>query len=477
MPNGNDKWEQFKDKDAGTSKDKWAQYADKPTPARTNLEHAASTAPEQPNSVLGGFGRRAVDTAKGLYETFKPASAEDKGEQAAVGLTGPGGLALYRMGKNALGAYKQKATDLATDISTGSYGKAALHGAQLIPGSPIGPMSPTGSLVDTAAEGRYKEALGGAAFDATTMLVGKLIGKMPKTPKRIAKLTAATGKMTEGTAPTIEHILPELDKTAREVGKPSSVGDYEKLVQKTLDRSDTKFNAALQPIKNDMVDTRPVAQRILGLVKSDASPEEIAAIRKAASEYAFVNKQGEVTAPKPQKMQWLEDRRGRLNAATSSIWNKGSGAAATAVRSDLDLAIDRAARNAVADLQYDEMERAYPGRNFREIKAQQKSLWALKDQLGEHIKDLTDKEQIAKGRTFREKYSPHGYVGRHIGAYVSGSPVDTHPLALADIKTRQAFGTSGPRRAAMSAVLGSPVSRLSTPQSSTIPPPPPEPPK
>jgi hypothetical protein len=431
-----------------------------------HLHEDAATTPApaaKPDSVIGGFGRRAVDAAKGVAATFDPRTS-GTAEEVASAVGGPGGLALERAAKGAYEGYKAKAGELAGDIADKRYGKAALHGAELLEPS-IGPASPTGSLIDEAAEGRWREALGGAAFDATTTLLGGALGKTPGTASRVAKLTAATGKMAEGAGETISHILPELDRTAQVVGKPSSVGDYESLVQKTMDRHEATFNQSLQPLANQLVNTAPVRQRILGLIKPDSPPEEVAAIRKAADEYLT-----------PKTMNWLNARRMRLNAATNTVWSKDSGAAAAAMRSDLDLAIDKATRDAVASQLYDVLDRANPGADFRELKAQQKSLWALKDQLDTRIKDLTDKELTAKGRTLREKYSPHGYVGRHVGAYVSGSPAESHPLAAANTKVRQAAGTSGPRNAAAAAVLSAPIARLAAKDDdkrrSSVPPPP-----
>lgn len=420
--------------------------------APTATQTVSTPVPEQPNSFFGGLGRRALDTAKGIYETVKP--PETPAEKTAAVIGGPGGAAMYRMGKGIIEGYKQKGTEFATNLASGQFGKAALNTLQMAPGSPIGPATPTGSLVDTAMQGRYREALGGAAFDALTLLAPKMLRPLSM-ETRVGKLTAAVGKTGE-TADILKKVLPDIDNVVQQVGaKPETIGDLRHATQVAIDSHEAPFNQALAGVRNQLVDTGAVRQRILGLIKADSPPEEIAAIKKAANEYL-----------QPKTMEWLDARRGRLNASTSPVWDKSSRAVATQMKSDLDMAIDRTARNAVADLEYNVMDRNYPGSNFSQSKSQVSSLWKLKDTLDDQIGKLTDEQYYKKGKgvlgalkpsAYASKTGIHGYIGGVTSAFAPG------PLSEASGYVKKAFGTAGPgKAAAAAAILSAPLERLTT---------------
>ena len=408
----------------------------------------APAAPSGPDSFLGGFGRRALDTAKGMISTLNPVTS-GTGEEIASAVGGPGGLALYRTGKGIAQGYQQKAADLAQNVAGGNYGKAALNVAQLAPGSPIGPASPTGSLVDTAAEGRYREALGGGAFDALTMLLGAKMGKAPSTRSRVGSLTSAVGKTGE-TGEILQKVLPDLDNVVQQVGaKPETLGDLRHTTQTAIDGHEGVFNQALAGVQNQLVDTSAIRQKILGLIKADSSPEEQAAIHNAANEYL-----------QPKTMQWLNDRRGRLNASSAPIFNKTSRAAASQMKSDLDMAIDRTARNAVADLEYDVMNRAYPGKDFGQMKSQVSSLWKLKDMLDDRIGNLTDAQLEHETKKIWDRIRPSAYASATgIHGYLGGM-ADNFSLGPQIEKNMMVHKAFNKPQLARAVVLASPLSRL-----------------
>ena len=304
------------------------------------------------------------------------------------------------------------------------------------------------------------EALGMGAFNALSFLAGgKVATSGPSAAKQVSKLTGAIGKTGE-TAENLRPVIEDLGETAKQVGAPKTVGALKDLMQSTLDRHEATFNQAMQPLKNQLVDTSSVKQAILNLAKSDSSNAERAMLRRAANEYT-----------QPKSMQWLQDRRGRLNASTSTVWDKAPGAASTALKSDLELAIDKAARNKIADLQYGVLDRAYPRGNFKALKGRESNLIRLKDKLHSRIGELDDAQQEAQSKTFGEKYSPHAYIGRHIGGYVSGKSTSPKPMNLANKKVRQAFGTTIPQRAGRAATLALPVTALNARPGGLTPPP------
>lgn len=438
-----------------------------------DIRKALSSLPKHPpeptpNSFWGGMGRRAVGAVQGLEATFNPV-AKGTGEAVAQSVGGPGGLALYRTGRGIAEGYKQKATELASDLANKNYGKAALHGAQIaVPA--IGPASPTGSLIDTAAEGRYREALGGAAFDAITTWLGMKMGRTPTGQQQLARLTAASG----GESTLLEGAMPEIVKTAQVQGQPLTLGKFIENVKQSDLNVEAEFNQAAAPVNNQSIMPTEISTRIRNLEKPNMAQtaegrETIKYIRKMAREYE-----------KPWTIKQLTAERMQKNAELSpSFYKKGSMGQSAAMKSSIDTAIDKAVRDGAAEATYREIARANPGLDVTSLKKRQGALWELKDHLNGHYEKLRDSQLIKEGTPLSQKLRPGTYVSAHgIHGYVShlqealpgGGDLD-----YANANVRRAFQASPGSQARRAAVLSLPIAHALAPpgfESSKLPPPP-----
>ncbi len=426
----------------------------------------ASTTPQ--DSFLTKLGRGASGGVKqgvGIPEdtdlTTVPGAVK-----AGVGLVTNTAKGLYDTGKSAL------------DFTGGSDSPESkkMHERDL-----LGPLGPTVGNMARGLESAGGEAWKGLkesdpetfAHGFTSMvtqllMMGAASKGALKTPTPRTRLSGVVNATKAGgeEAANIARTIPAIVKEAKSAGI-NTIKEYADVNQKALDTREAAFNQAMTPQLRTLVDTAAVKRDILNLIKSDSSPEEIAAIRKAANEYTT-----------PKTMQWLQDRRNRLNASTSSFWDKSSGAAATAVKSDMDLAIDRAARNKIAELQYGVLDRANPGRDFTKLKQEQKALWANKDFLTDKVADLEAKQLQHEDQGIGERVKAGAAVsGGGAHGYISGlsNMFSAGPMTKANRKVQRAFGGSytTPTRIAIMSLPVAHLARRTTPFDITPPPVPP----
>lgn len=436
--------------------------------ALSSLPKPAAAESDQPNSFWGGMGRRAVGAVKGLYETYgKP--PEGTSENIAS-IAGPGGLALYRTGKGAVEGVKQKAAETSGDIANKKYGKAALHFAELDPTSPLSTLSPTSSLVDTAAEGRYREALGGAAFDALTTWIGMRMGRAPTGRPQLARLTAAVGDT--GTA--LPEAMPEIVKTAEAKGAPRTLGDFVENVKQSKKNVDQEFNQAAAPVNNNSVMPAEISNRIRALetpnmAQTAEGRDTVKYIKKMAREYE-----------KPWTIKQLTAERVAKNKELSPFYNKGL-TGQIAAKSSIDTAIDKAVRDGAAEITYREIARGNPGMTPEQVtslKNRHGALLNLEDHLEDHVTKLENAQLTKEGQTASQKIKPgvsigstgrpHGFVGS-LGKLLPGGPMED-----ANTNVRRAFGSSTSAKVRRAAVLSLPIANALSPpgfESKLTPPP------
>jgi hypothetical protein len=433
------------------------------------------TPPPKPNSVTGGFFRRGWDTVKGAVSGLNP-NPQDKGEGIAATVGGVPGTVLYRAGKGIVNQEVEAGKQAVSQIGQGKYGRAARTVFGMNPLT-VGTTVDTNKLID---EGRYREAIGTEAFDAVTALLSAVTGeKASAKPTRstVAKLTSVIGPTGE-TAADVKTILPDLEQTIKTTGKkPVSIGELKTTVQDTFTKLDQEFNQALYPIRGKQVMPVGVSQRIDALITPNlkntaAGRAEAAALKRASLEFQ-----------KPWSLEDLDFERRRRNAALRSYYNKQSGAQSAAVKSDVDLAIDKAVRDGAADTVYSELDRQNPGKNFTDLKQKESAIWHLRDQIDDRIGELEDKQMEREGRLTRENIRPHAYVSHsgpraHVAGFVESLP-GMGPEKIANKKVSSAFQSHSltPTRAV---IMGLPVERLAgrgTASSKKLPPPPREAPE
>lgn len=432
-------------------------------PGRGGMPTPPTTpSPVPPDSVLGGFARRAVDTGKSLLESFGP-------PQTTAERLSPLPIPVTRMAEGAIQgegeAAKQTVSqlgDMARDIRAGDIRGAA--GDYLRAGttsaSMLDPFA-TGTVIDVNRledQGRQREALGTAAFDTLTLLLGSAFGREPSERTRLAKLTGAVGD-TEETPTNLRATLPDIAQTAQMTKPPATVGDFRANVQTTLTRLDDQFNQAFFPIRGNLVMPTEVSNRIMSLITPDMAKtaegrEAASYIRKRALEYQ-----------RPWTLNELNAKRMTENANLDAFYNKGESKQTAALRSNEDVAISKAIRDGSAKIVYDEVGRANPGLDAQSLKRRQSALIELKNQLNSRVKQLEAKQLSHEGRTLGEKLhpstyigssgKPHGYV-RGIQEAIPGGG----PEKYGNVKVRQAFGPTAGATARRAAVLSLPLSHL-----------------
>jgi hypothetical protein len=283
-------------------------------------------------------------------------------------------------------------------------------------------------------------------------LLGKAGGKsLPSPEARVNKLTAATGTATTNIPEAYTKVLPRLDETVRTPAprpgpeilpphepwhagsNPLSPKDLLGNVNATLGRLENEFNLALQPIAGKTIVPTAVSDAIKSKITSAMGQtakgkEAAAALRSRASEF-----------DKPWTYQQLNDERMRLFRI-----EKETSAGRLALRTDADLAADKAAENALRDVVYESIEKFHkkPG-YFRELKAQESALLDLHDQLHRKIIQATNQEAIRKGTPLleREHISTYGHPAGRIGVSVHKlqDPFVGGPMTQASRKVKGAF--------------------------------------
>jgi hypothetical protein len=430
-------------------------------PKEPNTGGSSLTAP---NSIVGGAVRRGISAVKGAYETLKPPTPGDTTEQVAATVGGPGGLALERTAKGAYENVKQRAGQVASDVAGGHLGKAALHTVEMDPTSPVGPLSPTQSLVDEAEAGQYREALGGAAFDALTMLAGKKLGAEPSERAAASKLTVASGETGE-TYTNFRKVLPELKKTADQLGgRPQTVADVQKLVRDTTDRLSKEFDQDFAAIQRNRIYTPFIKNRLNKILADNPqwakTPEGLAkraAVKDAINTY--------------DRTGWtfneMNKERSDLRQQIRTLYSKAPSDAHAAMKVNAEIAAKEAVADVMSETVNDWLSHATgkPKLYYDELRQKQAKLIDLEDALDKRVGDLHDKQATHEGLGPGGRFKFHAYASPSahgvMRAHISGlhEAMSAGPEMSANAAARAAMRSSKHPIAA-GAVMSLPIETL-----------------
>jgi len=422
---------------------------------------------EQPDSFLGGLKRRAVSTFKGMAGLVGPPTEEETAK-------GQVPLPLHRLGrgikeseKEAAGQVKEQLAGAKTAYKAGDITAAGLRGLQAL-NTGLSMLDPfaLGAVTNInriSGEKRYKEALGQGAFDAITLLAGKKTGEEVTPTKATNKLAFAT----DAAPRDIAHVLPELQATAKKLGKPETIGDLGTHIQSTITRLDQQFNSALFRNAHRQVSTQAIADALRAKAADMPPSPDGAALAQKLNEAAG-------TYERPWTLRQLNAERMLRNSYLKGFYGKADSAQMAAMRSSADSMIDKIVADGSRDILYDELDRLNPGQKFQALKQKQSSLIDIKDAFDKHL-DKVEKETAQQaGAPLLAKHSvsasvhptgvrPYTFVHNVLGR---------SPEALASSATRSAYGPSGAASAARSAILSMPVGALVSNGGAGMPPPP-----
>lgn len=422
------------------------KYKPADVPEARHKEHS-------PNSIGGGFGRRAEQTFKGLYDTVaKPPETQDEKALAASPLSAIAPVPAYRITKGLIDTEKEAGKQVKEQFGKHEYARSGVTALSM-----LDPFA-TGTVVDVNRlndQERGREALGAGTFDVLTLLLGSRLGRAPKPEAKLAKLTYAAG----GEREAIRSVMPDMEATAKRLGKPKTVGDLVNHVDESLRTLENEYNIALQPIRGNRIVPSQVAQKLLdranrsNLRMTAEGRAERAALRKAALDFQ-----------RPWTMEQLDlERRSRFDARMAA---KNDVKQMQATRSNVDTAINKIIEDELRDLVYSEMNRLNPWKDFGALKSRQSSLLDLKNKLGDQVKKLGDAQGVEEGRPFMARESVTAYVHPekgNIGTRVHGLQKllpGSGPEKSANRAVRQAHGPTTGATARRTAVLSLPVDAL-----------------
>lgn len=399
------------------------------------------------NSIIGGAGRWIKGQAKGLFDTFTapPEGTDEK-------IAGPF-LPEYRMakgiaigvpkteiaaGKQAFGQAKS-AIDAAKE---GNYGAATTQGARsFVTGASMFDPFATPAVVSANKfqdEGRQREAIGSGVMDVLSIVAGSQTGKPVSATSKLAKLTSAIGETGE-TASNLEKILPDISNAAATSGRPTTIGGLLDNLTNVKSGLNTTFEQGLAPIKNQMPFPTQIKNALLAKITPNmyhtaVGRSEIKALQDAAADFNHPWSYGELNLERMTR-----------DGSIRSFYSKASGAQNAALKSNIDLVIDKTIRDEAANMVYSAIDKANPGMNTKLLKQKQSALWNLEDQLDKRIGKLQDKQLAEEGKTLGEKL--RGSVTAPIGAGSVRSRVSglqdlvplSGPMDYANTKVRGAF--------------------------------------
>lgn len=406
----------------------------------------------KPDSYLGGFGRRAGQTFKGLYDTFAtgPQTPEEKGIMA---LGGPVSLPLHRIVSGFVDTEKEAAKQVEEQRKNKERLRAGVTQASM-----KNPFA-TGTVVDVNRlenENRHKEAVGTAAFDILSMLIGSRFGREIPPEAKLNKLTYAVG----GNKAELKNVMPDLAKTAETLGQPQSVGDLVKHVDATLKTLNNEYNVALQPIRQQRIMPTDIARKLLdranksNLSMTAAGRAERAALRKAALDFQ-----------RPWSIEQLDQE--RMTRYDHRMASKNAVGQMNAMKSSVDTAIDKIVEDGSKDIVYSELNKAYPWKDFGDLKGRQSSLLDLKVKLSDQVTKLADAQAMKQGKPFMAKESvtayahPTGGVGARLHGLQELLP-GGGPEKAANRAVRQSSGPTTAATARRAAVLSLPITTLAS---------------
>jgi hypothetical protein len=394
-------------------------------------------------------------------EAAQPSTAEIIGGPAVTA-----GKAVYGYGKNLYEQGRRSAKEVyeaGENIGKGGSVKENLGkaGAAATDFQLKGMLAPVGGQgVANFGEDVANKNWRGAAGDAVGTLVNALLlrGK-PKlsTESRVSKLGFAAGGEEAG----IKAALPELDKTLK--GKvPETLGDLHEAVKATGARLEQKFNTAIARTRGVSivpVDISAALDAKAGEMPPTAEGQAIARqLRGAATEYQ-----------RPWTLADLNKERIYRNGLTRSFEGKSGSAQMAAMRSSVDTMVDKIVADESRNALYDELNKRFPGQDFRSDKLTQSHLIDVRDQLDAQERTLRHVESKHSGPSplsrMRISTSLHpggaGFTPRiHPGELLAASPTKTVNKAV-----RSAFVDSSASNAARRGTVMSRPRTVSPPPS------------
>lgn len=415
---------------------------------------------DEKNSILGGAGRRLSETVKGVYHTVVD-SPRNQFETDVQRGGGPPAVALTRVGEGIVAGEKEAASQVKKQFKTAKeskdpvakgldYARAGVTAASMLDPLATGSVTNVNKLED---ENRNREAIGAGGFDALTLLIGGRTGRTPSGKTVTNKLAYATGA--DSIRP-LEHILPDLKETIAATGKPQTVGQLATVLQDTMTRLDQQFNKALTLAKGN-INTTQIADALEAKARTlppTAEAQEIGSkLKDAAAEYR-----------KAWTPQELNAERMYRNAKGQGFYGKSDVRQMADMRSNAEKMIDKIVADEARDVLYDEMDRQFPGQDFRGLKQKQSSLMEMQGKFNDHIEKLEAAQAKRAGAPLSEK------AGISASAHPSGAGITPRmhitellkkgPLSHADTAVKKAFGPTTGASARRATILAMPVSTL-----------------
>jgi hypothetical protein len=425
------------------------------------VDPGSRTPQKDDQGVIKGFVDRIAGTARGVRSMVMPSEAEDVQNvqahlPARIGET-------YKEGARQTKEQFQQGLAAAKEGNVGpsvrEFGRAAVTGASL-----LDPFA-TSSVVDAnraADEGRLKEAIGAGAFDVLNLWAGSKIGHTPNTAQKISKLTSAVGETGE-TVRNLERTLPEIEQTARQAGKPGTIGAFADNVRTSLTRLQTEFNNVFDPIKHNRAYTPAIKNHIDRIVRENPNltktPEgraQLASLRRIQRIY-----------DKPWTLEDMNLERSRLRKEMRALYDAKPTDAAAKTKLDAELRAKKVVADSFSETVNDHLaqQTGKPQSYYDILRQKQEAFLDLNDHLDTQVEKLRDKQAAREGRTISERIRPHAYASAggprvHVpfGEAVPGEGASD----VASRKVRQAFGPSKKGRVARAAVLSLPISHLAT---------------
>jgi hypothetical protein len=348
-------------------------------------------------------------------------------------------------------------SDLLIPLVSAALGGAAGTSAKQLAGRALGEQGPksTPAALQEDVQGGLEQMGYEAGGRALNSVLGRWVGKGAAKPgtnalhdflgaakatrARISNLTGMGGAGDE-MSQNFEKVLGDIDETVKAAGRrPQTPNDVFKVVDKTGDRLEQRFNEALFPIRGDRVMPTEISDRIMRLITPDMA--KTPAGRAEAAEY----RRAAVYYQRPHTLNELNSARVRYNKILTPLYTKNSLAQSAALTHE-DTAIMKAVRDGAADIVYAAVNKTNPDFDTQLLKQKQGALMQLRVQLDDRVSKLANAQHDYEGRVFREKLTPsaivsssgaHGYL-RGLNRLIPGGG----PERAAETKVTRAFAST-----------------------------------
>lgn len=411
--------------------------------------------------IIKGFVDRVGGTLSGIRKMVTPAEAEDVEAQKAHL---PSHIAeTYKEGGRQAKQQFQQGVASAKEGNVGSsvreFARSAVTGASL-----FNPFA-TGSVVDAnraADEGRLRESIGAGAFDLLTLWGGRKFGKTPTTAGRINKLASAVGETGE-TVKNLERTLPEIEQTAKQAGKPVTIGALGENFRTSLNRLQSEFSSVFDPIKHNRAYTPAIKNHIDRIIRENPNlagtaegRQELAAMKKVLREY-----------DKPQTLEFMNLERARLRKQMRAYYAAPPTDKAARLAGDAEFRAKKVVADSYSETVNDHLAQqgGKPQSYYDILRQKQEAFLDLNDHMDTQVEKLRDKQAAKSGRTIGERLRPHAYMsgaGPRVHLPFGEAVPAEGATDVASRKVRQAFGPTRKGQATRAAILALPVSHLAT---------------